>query len=188
MLTSTTVTEITKALLAFNKEIGIIKKDATNPFFKSKYADLPGILSAISGPLVKNSLVIVQFPEGEHGLTTRLLHTSGEWMESTYYMHPVKTTPQDAGSAITYQRRYAIGAVLNLNIDEDDDGAKASGNGQESNPANAEKPWLNENTKEYKGAVAKLTAGQTTIQKIEEHFKLSQKVKAQLAEHAAQAF
>jgi hypothetical protein len=41
-------------------------------------------------------------------------------------MQPVKHSPQDAGSVITYQRRYAIGAILNLNIDEDDDGNKAS--------------------------------------------------------------
>ena len=41
-------------------------------------------------------------------------------------MQPTKHSPQDAGSVITYQRRYAIGAILNLNIDEDDDGNKGS--------------------------------------------------------------
>lgn len=128
MQTSQTFKEIISALLGFHKEVGIIGKTSTNPFFKSKYADLPTILSAINEPLLNNGLVVSQFPEGEFGLTTRLMHSSGEWMESTYYMKPVKTTPQDTGSAITYQRRYAIGAILNLNIDEDDDGNKASGN------------------------------------------------------------
>ncbi len=126
MQTSTSTKEITAALLGFHKDVSNIPKTATNPFFKSKYADLSTILTNINDPLLKNGLVLSQFPEGESGLTTRLMHTSGEWMESTYYMKPVKATPQDAGSAITYQRRYAIGAILSLNIDEDDDGNKAS--------------------------------------------------------------
>lgn len=129
MQTSPTIKELAAALLGFHKEVGTIAKTATNPFFKSKYADLPTILSAINEPLVNNGLVLSQFPDGEYGLTTRLMHVSGEWMESTYVLKPVKTTPQDAGSAMTYQRRYAIGAILNLNIDEDDDGNKASQNG-----------------------------------------------------------
>ena len=41
-------------------------------------------------------------------------------------MKPVKNDPQAIGSAITYQRRYSIGSILNLNIDNDDDGNKAS--------------------------------------------------------------
>ena len=41
-------------------------------------------------------------------------------------MKPIKDDPQGAGSVITYQRRYALGAVLGLNIDEDDDANKAS--------------------------------------------------------------
>ena len=37
-------------------------------------------------------------------------------------MTPTKNDPQGAGSVITYQRRYALGAILGLNIDEDNDG------------------------------------------------------------------
>lgn len=127
MNTSIETGQLTKALLAFHSKVNKVVKDANNPFFKSKYASLSNILDTISGPLLDSGLVVVQFPEGEHGLTTRLMHTSGEWMESTYYMKPKSDTPQDNGSAITYQRRYAIGAILSLNIDEDDDGNKASG-------------------------------------------------------------
>jgi hypothetical protein len=126
MQTSPSIKEITAALLEFHKEVSSIPKNSTNPFFKSKYADLSTILKTIETPLLSNGLVLTQWPEGESGLTSRLLHVSGEWMESTYTMKPVKSTPQDAGSAITYQRRYAIGAILSLNIDEDDDGNKAS--------------------------------------------------------------
>ena len=122
MKTSDTIGEIAKALHKFHSEVGKIKKGSNNPFFKSKYAALPDILDAISEPLSSAELVIVQFPCDNWGLTTRLLHVSGEYFEETYHMTPVKQTPQDAGSVITYQRRYAIGAILNLNIDEDDDG------------------------------------------------------------------
>jgi hypothetical protein len=131
MTTSNEIKNISAALVAFHKEVGKIAKDAKNPFFKSKYASLSGILDAVDEPLVNNGLAIVQFPDGDNGLTTRLVHISGEWMESTYTMKPVKDTPQDRGSMLTYQRRYAIGAILSLNIDEDDDGNQSSGKGQQ---------------------------------------------------------
>jgi len=56
-----------------------------------------------------------------------LIHESGEWISSTSST-PSKdaTDPQKLGSAITYARRYALGAILSLNIDEDDDGQKAA--------------------------------------------------------------
>ena len=41
-------------------------------------------------------------------------------------MRPTKNDPQGLGSVITYQRRYALGAILGLNIDDDDDGNRAS--------------------------------------------------------------
>jgi len=126
MQTSDKLEQLPKALLEFHKKVGKIIKSDNNPFFKSKYASLATILDVITEPLTECGLVIVQFPTGLYQLTTRLQHVSGEFMESTYEMQPVRHSPQDAGSVITYQRRYAIGAILNLNIDEDDDGNKAS--------------------------------------------------------------
>jgi ERF superfamily len=142
MNTSENTIEITKALIAFHQEIGKIKKDAKNPFFKSDYATLSSILDAIKDPLTSNGLTFVQFPDGENGLTTRLMHESGEWMEANYKMIPAKNDPQGLGSAITYQRRYSLGAVLGLNIDNDDDGNAAS------SPAVAQKPSSKPRTKE----------------------------------------
>lgn len=129
MQTSDSIKNIAAALVGFHKEVGKIAKDAKNPFFKSSYASLSGILDTINEPLNNNGLSIAQFPEGENGLTTRLMHTSGEWIEATYQMKPAKDDPQGRGSAITYQRRYAIGAVLCLTIDDDDDGNAASNRG-----------------------------------------------------------
>lgn len=123
------LTNLALALFKFHSEMGKIGKTSSNPFFKSKYADLPTILDAISEPLQNAGLVLLSIPDGE-GLTTMLIHTeSGEFINANAIMRPVKNDPQSIGSAITYQRRYSIGAILNLNIDEDDDGNKASGKG-----------------------------------------------------------
>lgn len=191
MQSSTDTKQITAALVNFHKAVGKIPKDANNPFFKSRYASLSGILETINEPLFANGLTLVQFPEGENGLTTRLMHTSGEWMEATYQMKPSKDDPQGRGSAITYQRRYAIGAILSLNIDEDDDAnasshtnGRSAGNGQEN--SSNDKPWLNEGTKEFKGALLKLSEGKTTIKEIEKHFKLSGKIRTFLEGAAGQ--
>lgn len=127
METSTSIKNIGAALLKFHAEMGTVSKSDTNPFFKNKYASLPVILTAIKEPLQNAELVVVQFPTGENEMTTTLLHSeSGEYMRGTFKMTPSKNDPQGQGSVITYQRRYALGAILGLNIDEDDDGNAGS--------------------------------------------------------------
>lgn len=124
METSPSVTEIAKALGQFQYSIGSISKDATNPFFKSKYATLEHIITSTKDALAKNKLTYSQFPDGE-GLTTILMHESGEWIKATMTVH-MGAKPQDQGSALTYARRYALSAVLGIATDEDDDGNAAS--------------------------------------------------------------
>ena len=135
---SESIKEIAKAICLFQQKVGKIKKESKNPFFKSKYASLANILDVIQTPLSECGLSLMQMPTGENGLETILIHDSGEWMASTYTMKPAKNDPQGIGSCITYQRRYAIGAILNLNIDDDDDGNKASGipSSQQTNKEN----------------------------------------------------
>lgn len=124
---SESIKNIAKALQVFHDAMGVIYKTEENPFFKSKYAGLGTVLTAIKEPLQKAGLVFSQFPNGENELTSILMHPeSGEWIQGTYKMTPAKNDPQGQGSVITYQRRYALGAILGLNIDEDDDGNSAS--------------------------------------------------------------
>lgn len=179
---STTIAELSKALTLFHVKVGDIIKDAKNPFFKSTYASLQNIQEAIREPLIECGLSVSQHPEGEHGLTTILMHESGEWIESHYIMNPVKNDPQGIGSCITYQKRYALTSILNLSIsDPDDDGNYATyGNGNPSQSEKSDKPWLNKGSKEYLGAMQKLSEGTTTISKIKEHFKLSKEVEQNL--------
>ncbi len=187
---SQTIGAIASALSTFHLKVGKVKKDATNPFFKSKYASLSNILDVIDTPLQECGLAYSQFPTGEHGLSTILMHSeSGEWMESTYTMKPAKDDPQGIGSAITYQRRYALAAVLGLNIDDDDDANAASYNGTAHASTNGNsvetKPWLNKGTKEFEGAVNKLKTGATTIEKIKSVMKLSKAVETDLLAEAS---
>lgn len=63
-------------------------------------------------------------------------------------MRPSKNDPQGVGSCITYQRRYAIGAILCLNIDDDDDANIASGNtAQKEQPKEQPKKTANSRVK-----------------------------------------
>lgn len=126
MTKSDSIKSLAAALSVFHSQMKPVKRDATNPFFKSKYADLASILEAIKQPLLENELSYVQFPVGDGGLTTILMHSSGEYIEETFFMRPVGTKPQDLGSALTYARRYALGAVLGIATESDDDGATAS--------------------------------------------------------------
>ena len=119
--TSEDTTKIIGALLTFNKEMGVVGKTSKNPFFKSNYADLPTILKATKEPLEKSGLSITHFPVGDNRLITRLSHSSGQFYQSMNYMKSVKDDPQARGSVITYMMRYAVGAVLGLSIDKDDD-------------------------------------------------------------------
>jgi hypothetical protein len=72
------ITEIAKAMVAFQSEIEKIKKDSKNPFFKSSYASLSTILDSIKEPLANQGLSFCQFPSGNNGLTTILMHKSGQ--------------------------------------------------------------------------------------------------------------
>lgn len=151
---SESITELAKAMVKFHSEVGKVSKDAANPFFKNKYASLSNIIEAVTKPLNDNGLSVLQLPSIE-GLTTMLLHESGEWISSVSST-PVKdqTDPQKLGSAITYARRYALGAILSLNIDEDDDGQKAA-----TPKRQAAKPQLKPMTEAWTKAVKYLVDG-----------------------------
>ena len=129
MQTSETINELASALAKAQGEITGALKDSSNPFFKSKYADLSSCWDACRSALSKNGLAVTQFPTTEAGATclvTTLLHSSGQWMRSSLLVQPKDDSPQAMGSAITYARRYALTAVVGV-AQVDDDGNAASG-------------------------------------------------------------
>jgi len=126
MTKSESIAQLAEALSKAQAEMECAKKDADNPFFKSKYADLSSVWAACRGPLTKNGLSVVQMPsaEGNHIIVhTLLMHSSGEWIASELAMTPTKSDPQGAGSAITYARRYALSAAVGIAPDDDDGNA-----------------------------------------------------------------
>ncbi len=125
---STTIGAIAAALAKAQAAFKPAVKDASNPFFKSKYCDLAGALDAVRDALSANGLALVQSTDAGDKLVlhTTLLHSSGEWISGTYPITAVKTDPQGIGSAVTYARRYSLMALLGIAA-EDDDGEAAHG-------------------------------------------------------------
>lgn len=121
------INELASALAKAQQEIGPAYKDAVNPFFKSKYADLSSVWSACKQPLTKHGLAVLQTVEYQNDrmvLVTTLAHSSGQWMKSCMPIISAKQDAQGIGSAITYMRRYSLAAMVGVTT-EDDDGNSA---------------------------------------------------------------
>lgn len=131
--------EVAAALAEFNLEMENIAKNAKNPFFKSSYLDLSAISNTVRPLLAKHGLSVVQYPidneEGKISVNTVLLHKSGQKIEFPgIWVKPSKIGDvQLLGSIITYMKRYSIAAILFVSgCDEDDDGEKAVGRGEDT--------------------------------------------------------
>jgi hypothetical protein len=134
------INELVTALAKAQAEMQNAPYNQTNPAFKSKYADLASIRDATIPSLTKHGLSLFQMTKlnGEGMfLVTRLAHSSGQWIESTYPL-PIADRPHIMGSAITYARRYSWAAICGIAAEADDDGNEAqegSKNGRSSLPA-----------------------------------------------------
>ena len=123
MKSSETIKDLAEALCKAQAEMGGAVKDSANPFFKSSYADLTSVIKAIKQPFSNNGLSYTQFPiSGEKavGVATRLMHSSGQWIEEECLLPIVKQDPQASGSAITYARRYALQSIAGIPTADDD--------------------------------------------------------------------
>jgi len=125
MRKSESIKNIALALSKFQSEVENPKNTADNPYYKSKYAPLQDVLNTVRPLLSKHGLSIVQSPSGDGeriSIHTMLIHESGEWIEfDPLVLKAEKITPQGAGSAITYGRRYSLSAVLGISSEDDDD-------------------------------------------------------------------
>lgn len=137
MKSSDTLTSIAPALVKAINAIDGVKRDASNPHFKSKFATLEAVIDAAQHALASNGLTVLQGPGLMQGnaltVSTRLLHESGEWIETEFAIPMAKQDPQAAGSAVTYARRYSLMAMLNMPA-VDDDGESAMQRGQSQQP------------------------------------------------------
>lgn len=146
MNTSQTINKIAPALLKAQAAVANAVKTGTNPHFRNKYAPLEEVIKVCKDALNANGISFIQGGELSDGdllhLSTRLLHESGEWIESTVSMKPVKADPQGIGSCITYARRYALAAMCGVASEEDDD-ANAASHAPETKRANGKAPTTN---------------------------------------------
>ena len=144
-------------MLAAQEQIGKISKDKTNPFFKSKYADINIIIEMVK-PILNEEGILFMQPlsnvDGKPAITTILMHDKESIEYTTVFPDlpkPVegkKSNPfQDMGSAITYYRRYALISILGLEA-EDDDGNAASRPNAPKKEQPKEQPKQTESEKE----------------------------------------
>lgn len=124
-MTNGDLNELGAALAKAQAAIQGARKDATNPHYRSKYADLASVWDACREPLTANGLSVIQLPgyNPEHRfafLETILLHTSGQQIASVLNAPVPSDTPQGVGSALTYLRRYALMAMVGIAPEEDD--------------------------------------------------------------------
>lgn len=136
MKTSESIINIAKALTASQKEIKNVVKDATGQFSldknKKTYATLAAVIDDTKELLAANGIVVIQALQ-DKSMVTRLLHVSGEWIESSFELMIEKATMQGLGSACTYARRYSLAAMLNI-AQADDDGQEAEKHPVSSQP------------------------------------------------------
>ena len=124
------------ALDAFQELSGFLKATKENPFLKNKYAPYNEVVSKCRPELEKQGLRIKQMitnVDGKESIWTQLKHIeSQQFYESTSMLAHKDNDPQSQGSAITYMKRYAYIAILDLLVDADDDGNLANSIGNKA--------------------------------------------------------
>lgn len=129
---SESINELATALAKAQGQMEGAKKDSSNPFFKSKYADLAAVVEAVKKPFSDNGLSYIQItdlPEGDGDavlIETVLMHSSGQWVSGKLRMPVSKHDAQGVGSAITYGRRYGLQAMAGVPAEDDDGNAAAA--------------------------------------------------------------
>jgi hypothetical protein len=149
MQSSEQINELAAALASAQSAFAPVQKTGKNPFFKSRYVTLDGIIEMIRKPLGDNNLSYSQMlstDDDAYKLHTLLMHSSGQWIGSTIVI-PVfggKGTNelQELGRSITYMKRYVLAAMLGISSDEDNDGNGQNQQAQsQQNPVAKDATW-----------------------------------------------
>lgn len=136
MNTSEQINEVAAAMVKAQASMKPAMKDAINPAFRSKYADLAAVWEACRAPLTANGITVWQDVTTENegiAVRTRLVHTSGQWVEFGPLVVPLsKHDAHGVGSATSYGKRYGLSAAVGIVAEDDDDGNAAA---QHAKPA-----------------------------------------------------
>tara|TARA_R110000823_G_scaffold54000_1_gene132662 strand:+ start:240 stop:767 length:528 start_codon:yes stop_codon:yes gene_type:complete len=168
-------TNIYTKLYDLQNELGAISKDATNPFYKSKYFDINSLIGQLKPLLQKHNLVLLQ-PITDNQVRSVIHDLDGGSVESSIQL-PDNLDAQKMGSAITYFRRYTLQSLLALQAIDDDGNLASKGIVPpiESKP----KPKLLDNTPQFKNAINALSQGKT-INDIKKHYTINQDIEKKL--------
>ena len=182
MRTSESTKEIAAALSKAQAKIKGAEKDADNPFFNSSYATLASVWEACREAITHEGLSVAQGTESGDGdkikVVTRLMHSSGEWIESDLSVMPMKmkvdrndtekqVTPQSVGSALTYVRRYALAAMVGVAPEDDDGNAASQPTGQAAQRPQADLGTFEDSIVDVRHRVQKGPKGDFTVYTIE---------------------
>ncbi len=161
-------TNIYSKLYDLQNELGAISKDATNPFYKSKYFDINSLIGQLKPLLQKHNLVLIQ-PITDNQVRSVIVDLDGGSVESSIQL-PNDLDAQKLGSAITYFRRYTLQSLLALQAIDDDGNLAIKKN---------KKPILLDNTPQFKNAQEALKKGKT-INDIKEHYIINKDIEIKL--------
>lgn len=184
------IKNISAALVKAQSEMSNPKKGSSNPFFKSKYADLNSVREAVLPILNAHGISVLQ-PivniEGKNFIKTMLLHESGESLDSFIeIIYAKQNDAQAQGSGITYARRYGLQSFVCVGADDDDgNGAQPKNGTVTPNITKSTEPtvWLNENTEPYDKIVKLLADGEhISLAQVRKKYKVSKPVAEKLTE------
>lgn len=167
---SDSVAKIFPAFLKAQEEFDVALKDSDNPFHKSKYADFSSVLQAVAEHLHNNKIAFQQHPhseEGKIGVSTILMHESGEWISSEFSMPIPKLSFQEAGGGITYARRYALQAICGITAEDDDGNGVTSAERSQGQARPAAKAPAKQNSSPRKAGVQKTAPSDGGVQAFE---------------------
>jgi len=182
-----------KKIAKVRSEIGVLVKNEINPFFKSKYFDINGLVEAVVPLLQKENLLLLQ-PITDGIVKSVIVDIDGGTQVESGLLLPKLDDPQKIGSAITYYRRYTLQSLLALQA-EDDDGNTASGHNNKSaqkqqiemKQAAPQQKWLNildndkNYTKEWYNVLNGIEKGTiTSVADVRKYYAVNKEVAAQI--------
>lgn len=128
MKTSNDTDKIYPAIFAMQQALEPIERTKTvkTGKYSFSYAPLDAIMDKVRPLFSANGLAVMQAVDADV-LTTRLIHQSGQWVESETFLNRDHANMQGFGGEITFKRRYALSALIGLVSDDDNDAPPARG-------------------------------------------------------------
>lgn len=183
MQKSDSIAAISAAMAKAQHDVENASKNAKNPHFKSKYADLAELLNTVRPVFSSHGLAIVQMPSFDNGIAsveTLISHSSGEWISSICHAPVSKQDAQGVGSAITYLRRYSLAAMCGIS-QEDDDANSAVGYREPVHQAQKLKELPTLDDERFNHAVAAVESGKFPKMRLLTEYALTDEQKTKAA-------